>query len=81
MTIDIPETVIERAASRGVPVSALIAEAVASLMDESIPAGFVRLGTSSMTREEATEALLEIQRTHTLGGISIKALIEEGRRL
>jgi hypothetical protein len=81
MTIDIPEIVLERAAALGTSVSSLVSEALINLSQQARPAGFVRLGTSSMTREQATAALLDIQRSHTLGGISIKSLIEEGRRL
>jgi prevent-host-death family protein len=33
-----------------------------------------------MTVEEAVEGLLEFRRTHTLGGLSIKELINEGRK-
>jgi hypothetical protein len=48
--------------------------------DEPIPPGFVRLGVPTMTRAEATASIREIQRTHTLGGLSIRELINEGRR-
>jgi hypothetical protein len=48
--------------------------------EEPIPPGFVRLGVPTMTREEATASIREIQKNHTLGGLKIKDLIEEGRR-
>jgi hypothetical protein len=80
MTIDVPEKVVERAAALGLPVSALVSQALDQIVDEPIPPGFVRLGVPTMTRAEATASLLEIQRTHTLGGLKIKDLIEEGRR-
>ena len=80
MTIDNPEKVIERAAALGLPVSTLVSQALEQIVEETLPSGFVRLGTSSKTRAEATESILEIQRTHTLGGLKIKDLIEDGRR-
>ena len=79
--IDVPEKVVERAAELGLPISTFVSRLIEQAVDEPIPPGFVRLGTPTMTREEATEAILEIQRTHTLGGLKIKDLIEEGRRL
>jgi hypothetical protein len=80
MTIDIPEKVVERAAALGLPVTTLVSQALDQIVEEPIPPGFVRLGVPTMTRAEAREVILEIQRTHTLDGLSIKELIEEGRR-
>ena len=80
LTIKIPERVIERANALGVPVNALVDQALNQIGEEPIPPGFVRLGVPTMTRLEAKAAILEIQRTHTLGGLNIKELIEEGRR-
>jgi hypothetical protein len=48
--------------------------------EEPIPPGFVRLGVPTMTRAEAAASIREIQKNHTLGGLKIKDLIEEGRR-
>jgi hypothetical protein len=81
ITIEIPDNVIQRAEALGLPVSTLVSQALDQIVEEPVPPGFVRLGKSSMTRAEATASILEIQRTHTLGGLKIKDLIEEGRRL
>lgn len=80
MTIDIPANVIQRAADLGLPVETLVSQALREIAEEPIPEGFVRLGTPTRTRAEATASIREIQRTHTLGGLKIKDLIEEGRR-
>jgi hypothetical protein len=80
LTIDIPERLVRRAAALGVPVETLVAQALDQIADEPIPPGFVRLGVPTMTREEATASIREIQKNHTLGGLKIKDLIEEGRR-
>ena len=45
-----------------------------------VPNGFRRLGTSRYTRDEAAEGIRQIAEKHTLGGLRIKDLIEEGRR-
>jgi hypothetical protein len=50
-------------------------------VEEPLPEGFVRLGPRTGTPQEAGQAIREIARTHTLGGVKIKDLIEEGRRL
>jgi hypothetical protein len=80
LTIEIPERVIKRAEELGVPVKTLVDQALNQIVEEPVPPGFVRLGVPTMTRAEAKAAILEIQRTHTLGGLNIKELIEEGRR-
>jgi hypothetical protein len=80
LTIDIPEKVVERAASLGVPVDKLVAEAINGIGEEPLPPGFVRLGTSPLNPAQATAMIREIASRHTLGGLKIKDLIEEGRR-
>ena len=91
LTIEIPEKLIRRAEELGLPVKTLVDQVLQQIADapqfgeavrddEPIPPGFVRLGVPTMTRSEAKAAILEIQRTHTLGGLNIKELIEEGRR-
>jgi hypothetical protein len=80
LTIEVPEKLIKRAEELGVPVRTLVDQALNQMIEQPIPPGFVRLGIPTMTRAEAKAAILEIQRTHTLGGLNIKELIEEGRR-
>jgi hypothetical protein len=81
LTIEVPEKLIERAATLGVPVTTLVSQALDQIARDPIPPGFVPLGTSALTREQATAEIREIASRHTLNGISIKELIEEGRRL
>lgn len=80
MTINVPEKIVERAAELGVPVDMLVLQAFDVIVPEAVPEGFTRLGTATMTRAEAGAAIREIASRHTLGGIKIKDLIEEGRR-
>ena len=72
VTIEVPESVVERAAELGVPVNELVLQAVGRIAPEPVPEGFVRLGKSTMTRAEATAAIKGIQSRNTLGGIEIK---------
>jgi hypothetical protein len=81
MTIEIPEKVVERAAAFGLPVSTLVSQALDQFAEEPIPPGFVQLGVPAMTRADATAEIREIASKHTPGGLKIKDLIEEGRRL
>ena len=81
LTIEVPEQLVERAAELGIPVRVLIDRALEEIARGPVPEGFVRLGPATMTPKEATAGILEIQRKHTLGGLKIKDLIEEGRRL
>jgi len=80
MTIEIPEKLVARAAELGLPVRTLVDQVLNQIVEEPIPAGFVRLGVPTMTRAEARAAILEIQRTHTLDVLKIRDLIDEGRR-
>jgi len=79
LTIDIPEKVVERAAALGLPVSTLVSQALNEIGEEPLPEGFVRLGTSTVNPVEATRIIRELASRHTLGGLKIKDLIEEGR--
>ena len=96
LTIEVPERVVERAAELGVPVETLVARAVDGIAaepavdqhvagdGEPLPAGFRWLRGDeppAMTPEEATVGIRAIQSRHTLGGLKIKDLIEEGRRI
>jgi hypothetical protein len=80
LTIEIPEKLIKRAEELGVPVRTLVDQALNQMIEEPIPPGFVPLGVPTMTRAEAAASIREIQKNHTLGGLNIKELIEEGRR-
>ena len=79
MTIDIPEKLVARAEELGVPVIDLVSQALEGAQEAPLPR-FVPLGPALGTPEEATAVIREIASRHTLGGLSIKALIEEGRR-
>lgn len=81
MTIDIPDRVVKHAAHLGVPVNDLVSQAIEQIGDEPLPAGFVRLGPAKHSPEEATAIIRDIASRHTLDGLSIKELIDEGRRI
>jgi hypothetical protein len=64
-----------------VDVRELVNQAFDVIAPEAPAPGLNRLGIPRMTRAQATAAIRELQRTHTLGGdVTIKELIEEGRR-
>jgi len=79
LTIDIPEKVVGRAAALGLPVSTLVSQALNQIGEEPLPPGFVRLGSSDLDPAKATVIIRDIASRHTLGGLKIKNLIEEGR--
>ncbi len=84
LTIEVPERVVAKAAELGVPVETLVSRALDGIGEEPIPQGFRLLRGDeppSMTPKEATAGIREIQSRHTLGGLKIKDLIEEGRRI
>ncbi len=81
LTVDIPEKVVQQAAKLGVPVEKLVSQAIDEIGEEPLPPGFVRLGTPRGTAKEAAASIREIASRHTLGGLNIKDLIEEGRRI
>jgi hypothetical protein len=81
LTVDIPEKVVQQAAKLGMPVDQLVSQAIDKIGEEPVPPGFVRLGTPTRTPAEAAASIREIASRHTLGGLNIKELIEEGRRL
>jgi hypothetical protein len=81
VTVEVPERVVERAAELGVPVDELVQQAIGRIAPEPLPAGFVRLGKPFATAAEAGAAIRGIASRNTLGGLKIKDLIEEGRRL
>jgi hypothetical protein len=85
MLVEIPERVVEHAAALGVPVSEVVAQALGEIGAE--PArevepsheGFVRLSSRPSDPKKGIAMIREVAARHTLGGISIKELIEEGR--
>jgi hypothetical protein len=88
MTIEVPEEVVERAAQLDLPVEAFVRNALAAAVQSPSARndshdGFSVTGEHSTAadRHRATESIREIARQHTLGGLKIKDLIEEGRRL
>lgn len=80
LTIDIPEKLVAHATAVGRPVSELVSQAIGNIVDAPLPAGFARLGTSTKSRAEAAADIRDIAAKHTLRGIKIRDLIEEGRR-
>jgi len=80
LTIDIPEKLLARAEVLGRPVAELVSQAIDDIVEGPLPPGFVRLGTSTKTPAEAAADIRDIASRHTLRGIKIKDLIEEGRR-
>lgn len=80
ITIDVPEKVVQRAEELGVPVEQFVSQVLDENAGEDAPPGFIRFGRSTMTPEEAGARIREFASRHTLGGLKIKDLIEEGRR-
>ena len=80
-SIEVPESVIARAATLGVPVETLVTQALEEITREPILPGFVPLGKPTHTPAEAGELIRLIASRHSLGGLSIKNLINEGRRI
>jgi len=81
LTIEIPAKIEQKAAELGVDVRELVNQAFDVIAPGPPTLDRNPFGLPRMTRAEATAAIREIQRTHTLGGdVTIKELIEEGRR-
>ncbi|MEO7028495.1 MAG: hypothetical protein ABI147_03740 [Acidobacteriaceae bacterium] len=81
MTIDIPEEVVRAAATRGIAVEVLIQERLHGASEFASRPGFTRFGSASKTASEAVADIRELRSCQTLGGeVTIKQLIEEGRR-
>jgi hypothetical protein len=83
MTIDIPDKVVKHAAELGVPVDALISQAIEQIGDEPGSASMVHLGDARSTqadRDAAADTIREIASRNTLGGLKIKDLMNEGRK-
>jgi anion-transporting ArsA/GET3 family ATPase len=81
LLIEIPAKVEQKAVELGVDVRTLVDQAFDVIVPDVPPAGVTRLGLPRMTRAQATAAIRELQSRQTLGStVSIKDLIEEGRR-
>lgn len=81
ITIDVPETIVHEAKSRGIPVEVLIEE---KLVPPPLPAverpGFKRFGTGTRPVAEVIDGMTERRKNFPLGDVTIKQLIDEGRR-
>jgi hypothetical protein len=81
MTIDIPEKVMREAEARGIAVEALIEERLNGVSEVASRPGFTRFGPGWKAPAEAAADIRDLRTGQTLGGeITIKQLIEEGRR-
>ena len=78
MTIDIPEKAVAEARSRSIAVEALIREKFEAA--EPGRPGFKPFGSPTMSPAEAAAGIRELQQRYTLDGITVKELLEEGRR-
>lgn len=81
VTIDIPVSVVDEAKARGISVEALVRAKIEvpseRLENEDSAAPAIR----PLTSAEAGAGLREMRKRYTLGGtVTIKQLIEEGRR-
>jgi len=81
MTVDIPEQVVREAAARGMAVEALIQERLQTASDFASRPGSQRFGSGPASPATAAADIRELRSGQTLGGgITIRQLIEEGRR-
>jgi hypothetical protein len=81
LTIEVPAKIEQKAAELGVDVRVLLRQAFDFIASDGATSDANPFGLPMMTRAEATAAIRNIQRTHTLGGeATIKELIEERRR-
>jgi hypothetical protein len=96
MTVDIPEKLVAKAAALGMPLDEFVLRTLHDAEDgpltvnqedhaefyrKPLPSGFAYLGPKTRTREQAAASIREIASRSTLGGLKIKDLIEEGRRV
>lgn len=82
VTIDIPESVVAEAKARGISVEALVREKIEVAPEAELEAADLQASQiRPMTPAEAGTGLREMRKRYTLGGtVTIKQLIEEGRR-
>jgi len=81
LLIEIPPKIEKKAAELGVDIRVLVDQAFDVIAPSAPTPSMTRLGLPRMSRAQATTAIRELQSRQTLGGtVSIKELIEEGRR-
>ena len=74
VTINVPEELVEQARTRGVAVEAYV-EKMITRQAQQLPKKY-----DAKSVGEAIDRILEFRKNHTLGGIQIKDLINEGRK-
>ena len=67
-------------AERGLSVEALVEQLDEQAVNAEIKHQWVRLGPSPLTPEQAADDIRELRKGLTLGGLTIKDLISEGRK-
>ena len=80
LSIDVPETVIERAAELGLPLTSFVLKTLEEATRQRSMTQNSIEDASSVRRARATQSIREITARNTLGDLCIKELIEEGRR-
>jgi hypothetical protein len=80
ITVDIPESIVREAESRGIAVEALVRERLEVAPDFASRPGWRRFGSGTIAPAEAAANIRRLRQEQTLGGeITIKQLIEESR--
>lgn len=80
MTIDIPDAAVKEAESRGIQVEELLREKFTTHVEERILPGSRPFGNGTRTPAEAGASICKNRKRYTLGDITIRELIDEGRR-
>lgn len=96
LTVEIPEKVVQHADAIGRPVAELVSAAIDHIVETPIPAddqpneweirrgppspGFQWAGRPTMSPESVVAELKELASRSTLGGITVRELLEEDRR-
>lgn len=79
ITVSIPDQLASRAVQSGMSVEKYVEKLLASVPYEA-EQPFVRFGPGPLTPEQAADDIRELRKGVTLGGLSIKDLINEGRK-
>ena len=80
LSIDIPETVMKRAAELGLPLTSFVLKTLEEATRQRSIAQDSIEEAASLRRARATQSIREIAARNTLGDLCVKDLIEEGRR-
>ena len=80
LSIDVPETVVERAAELGLPLVSFVLKTLEEATRQRSIAHDSVEEAASLRRARATKSIREIAARNTLEDLCIKDLIEEGRR-